>query len=125
MKKFATIISQVFEPMVLLPLVFIFYAEHLGVSSLEILLLIVLLVGPILGYRVWMQKKQGIDWDIKDRNKRGKPFMKLIMFSVLVSLALCIFEPRHCFYCFLFGLLVFLSLQPVVRKSQDIREGTH
>jgi membrane-associated phospholipid phosphatase len=100
--KIATFISKIFEPMILIPLAFILYATHAGVPFAETLLLFVTVLGPIAGYRVWMQKKQGIDWDIKDRAKRGKPFMKLIIFSILINIGIWILEPRLLSLCLLF-----------------------
>jgi membrane-associated phospholipid phosphatase len=93
MKQIATIISTILEPMILLPLVCILYASHVGVPLLVIFLWFVLILGPIVGHRLWLQK-QGIDWDIKDRKNRSKPFIKLIIFTFVMSIAMWIFEPR-------------------------------
>jgi hypothetical protein len=92
-RTIATIISTIFEPMILIPLAYILFAVRVGVPLLEIFILFVLFLGPVVSYRLWMQK-QGIDWDIKDRKKRNKPFFKLIIFTIVMSVIMWVIEPR-------------------------------
>jgi hypothetical protein len=93
-KKFATIISKVFEPAILLPLAFVACSIRIGVPLITSIFWLVIMFVPMLVYRLRLKNVQKIDWDIKNRSQRGKPLFLLFIFLVIVSGFVLIFEPR-------------------------------
>lgn len=92
-KKTATIISHVFEPLVLMTGIGILagFRAMLPPALLVqyMLFLFVLVIGPVVGFRIWFMRQQGMDWDMSNRKKRIKPlFIQILV--LLLDLALVI-----------------------------------
>lgn len=82
----ATLISRIFEPAILISIVFL-------VTTRSAFWLFVIM-GPILGYRLWLKRKQNLDWDITDRKKRVMPLLFLCIFLLSMTGVVRFFEPR-------------------------------
>lgn len=82
----ATLISRIFEPAILISIIFF-------VTTRSAFWLFVI-IGPILGYRLWLKRKQNLDWDITDRKKRVMPLLFLCIFLILINMLVRVFAPR-------------------------------
>lgn len=86
MNSFALFVSRLFEPAILISIVFL-------VTTRSVFWLFVIM-GPVLGYRLWLKKHEHLDWDITDRKKRVKPLFFLLLFLAIMNLFVWFFEPR-------------------------------
>lgn len=93
-RNVATIISRVFEPALTLTLTLFVGAIHLGLSFWNTCGWLLILVGPIICYRLWARFRLGLDWDIKDRKRRIKPFATLLILLFIDFALVRIWEPR-------------------------------
>src|SRR5947209_6682441 len=85
--QFATIISHIFEPMVVLTLIGILggvYAELSRANFGEYILVVLLfMVAPVIVFRIWYMKTKGADWDLADRKKRIVPVFSQVIAALL------------------------------------------
>jgi hypothetical protein len=83
MMTIATVISRVFEPMIVFAGIALLGALYAGLSGWSLILffiiLAVVMVGPIFAMRAWMLRQGHIkDWDIHARKQRVRPLLGLI-----------------------------------------------
>lgn len=90
----ATIVSRLFEPAILMAIIFLMGGLRLGVSFVEGLGWLAVVLVPTLSYRFWVKAKEHLDWDIKDRSRRIKPLIKLLIFFGSATVVVSIIEPR-------------------------------
>ena len=81
----ATIISRVFEPMIVLVVVSTVAGVHAGLSGsflwFYLLVLVGLLVAPVAVFRYWLVRSGTVkDWDMHTRRERIKPLLLLLLF---------------------------------------------
>lgn len=118
MLTFATLISRIFEPAILLSGALVACALRLGVSPFWAIMWLAILLVPTLAYRFWMKRREGLDWDIKDRKRRVKPMTLLLGYLTAVSALVWVFEPRllSLFALFSVWVLGFLAITAFVTK---------
>jgi membrane-associated phospholipid phosphatase len=75
MKKFATIITRIFDPFVMLAVVFIVLLSH---TSIFFSAFIGMVVVPLVLYAAAVQTKFVSDWDLRDRRERPKIIWPLV-----------------------------------------------
>jgi membrane-associated phospholipid phosphatase len=75
MNKFATIISRVFDPFIMLAVVFIVLLSH---SQIFFPAFIGMVVVPLALYAIAVQTKFVSDWDLRDRRERPKIIWPLV-----------------------------------------------
>ncbi len=85
---FATLISRIFEPMVVISVTTLIIAIVAGLSTLQLQLFIIVLfffmVLPAALVRYWLLKKKFVsDWDIRKRSQRLAPLLLLTGFTTL------------------------------------------
>ncbi len=84
---FSTIVSRVFEPVIVLPVLVAAAAAHAGLPDNRLLtfyvFFFVAILLPIVAFRLWLVKKRGIVWDIPKRRDRIVPFTALACYGVL------------------------------------------
>ncbi|MEK7119781.1 MAG: phosphatase PAP2 family protein [Patescibacteria group bacterium] len=102
MKKFATILSKIFDPMVGMAVVLLLALLRSGVSWAATFFWLFILIGPSIVMRVWAWLRHGLDWDIKDRRRRIVPFFILLVMIACDLVLLTLFAPVALFRLFLF-----------------------
>lgn len=84
---FATLISKIFEPYLVIVFLVFFGAVHSGLreTALVSFLLFFLSISvlPALGFRLWLVKTKGLHWDIPDRKKRIGPLAGLMVLTLI------------------------------------------
>lgn len=84
---FSTIVSRVFEPALVLPILIAIAAVHAGLAGNALrtfyVFFFVAILLPIVGFRLWLVKKRGVVWDIPRRRDRIFPFTALACYGVL------------------------------------------
>lgn len=86
MNSVALFVSRIFEPALLISIVFL-------VTTRSVFWLF-MVMGPVLGYRLWLKKREHLDWDITDRKKRVMPLLLLCFFLVLINMLVRVFSPQ-------------------------------
>lgn len=104
-RNFATIISRVFEPLVSMTFALILIPLQAGLSFWEILLWLTVFVVPPTLLRLWAKKVYGLDWDIKDRERRIIPLLTLLVLVVIDIVILLWFGPIALFELFILFLV--------------------
>lgn len=84
----ATLISHLFEPMLVLAVVSVAAGFHAGLPSTELTRYLYgvfgLMILPVLIIRWWLVvTKRVSDWDIRNRRQREKPLLILLAFTLL------------------------------------------
>lgn len=102
MKKFATILSKIFDPMVGMAVVLLLALLRSGVSWFIALLWLFILIGPPTIMRLQALQRVGLDWDIRDRRRRIVPLVILLTMIVCDLVFLKLFAPVALFRLFLF-----------------------
>lgn len=82
MKKFAKLISLLFEPIIVLSVLSFVGAARSGLRARELwtflFVALVVMVVPTFLFRVWLLKKRRVDWDIVERKNRIVPLFLLL-----------------------------------------------
>lgn len=84
---FATLISRIFEPIVVLFVLFIVSGFQVGLSEIEqtwFVAYITALFAMVGIIRLWMVRRWKLDWDIVERQKRIRPLL-IILVIVLMN----------------------------------------
>lgn len=125
-QKLATVISRVFEPAILLAGAFVACAVRLGVPLSWSIFWLTIMLGPMLVYRMWLKRRQHLDWDIKDRKKRVKPLSMLVGFLGIISMLIWFVEPRlfPLLALFVVWVIGFLGFTTWVTKISGHSGGT-
>ncbi len=84
----ATIVSRVFEPVVVLTIVTLLGAIHAGLSEVQLvrfaLVFLIGMVVPPVGLLIWKLKTREIsNWDVSRRKERVKPLMFLLLLIII------------------------------------------
>jgi hypothetical protein len=90
--KFATIVSRVFEPEIMLAVALFIYAIYRHIPLATAIVWVLVFILPPMMFRLWAKKAKGLDWDIHDRTKRTIPLLLLLGLIVVDVLLLWIFE---------------------------------
>lgn len=81
-----SLISKLFEPLVVLTVLAVVAAFHAGLSSSEIVgylfVITCFMIIPVIIFRIWYMKTHAADWDVRDRKKRIIPL--LLQMAVLI-----------------------------------------
>ena len=101
MKKFATILSKIFDPMVGMAVVLLLALLRSGVSWPITWIWLLVLVGPPIIARLKALRHHGLDWDIRDRRRRIVPFVILLAMIACDLVLLKLFAPAAIFRLFL------------------------
>ena len=84
MKHLARIISRIFEPLVILPIILVFAGVRAGLTEGSLLsfltIMAALFIVPVIVFRVWLVARFHLDWDISNRKKRIGPLIVLLLF---------------------------------------------
>lgn len=111
---FSTIVSRVFEPALVLPFLITVAAVHAGLAGDELrsfyLFFFVAILLPIVGFRLWLAKKQGIVWDIPRRRDRILPFTALACYGALGYVFVRFWQNAFLTHLFAVLLLWFVGL---------------
>lgn len=90
-KKTATLVSHIFEPLVVITVLGILAGFRAGLPTglreTYFLFLGLLVIAPIVGFRLWFMRQQGMDWDMSDRKSRIKPLLiqiVLLLFNLVL-----------------------------------------
>lgn len=83
MKTLSTVISRVFEPMIVLSALLVVAAIKEKIDWRFLLFALVFMVLPVVAMRVWFVRSRGLDWDIRDRSKRIAPLAVLVLIVTL------------------------------------------
>lgn len=81
----ATLISTLFEPMVMFILIALLGAVHAGLRPMQFVTFCIVLFGmvaPIVLFRMWYMRSHGADWDLSDRKKRVKPVLMQVAMTI-------------------------------------------
>ncbi len=115
---FATLLSIVFEPAILLAVSFLAVAVRGGLSFPIACVWMVGLMGPMVLYRLWAKKHHGLDWDMHKREDRIRPFLFLLGYLVIAGGVIWAVEPRllPLLSLFLFWTLGFFSITAMWTK---------
>lgn len=82
MQKFATFISKLFEPLLVLFAIMLAGGWHAGLTGTNFWVYIgyiLIFFGIIFALRMWLVRRYQLDWDISDRYKRIRPLIMIIM----------------------------------------------
>ncbi len=86
--RLATIISRVFEPLVVLAAVATLSGVKAGFVGTELVsyltILLIAFFVPVVGFRLWFVRVKNVDWDIRDRKKRLVPLLILLAFTAII-----------------------------------------
>lgn len=86
MNSIALLVSSVFEPMLVLPLMILFGGWHAGLrggSFITLVIYVLLFSGFVWMLRIVAVKKLKTNWDMSDRKKRIRALLPLVSFSVV------------------------------------------
>ncbi len=109
-KKFATIISRIFDPFVVTSIAFIFIFLHGGESLFVFGISFFLIIGiPVILMLIALRKKIVGNWDISERHERPKAFGVLIALEFLNFFLLRPIVSAQTLHTFLFILIVFIG----------------
>lgn len=83
MKRFALIISSLFEPMLIVYMLGLLGGWHARLSEIMLNIYVgslTLFVGLVIGLRLYFKRKDNTNWDISNRKKRFTPLLLLTLF---------------------------------------------
>ena len=114
MKKLATIISRIFEPMVVISVLTVVGALYAGLQGSQFwsffLVVLVLAVIPVTIFRVWLFNNRRVDWDIIDRRKRIVPLLLLLGVVAGNTWIVSLWQNREITYIFAIYLVWLVGL---------------
>ena len=91
MVTWATIVSRLFEPIVVLPIVSLLGAKHYGLTGPDftrfLIFLAAIIMIPLGLFRWWLYHHKDVTWDVPDRRKRIVPLMLLLVFLIVNNVA--------------------------------------
>lgn len=126
MKRIATIVSKILDPMIGLTIVIIIACLQSGLSGPATLVWSVVLVAPPTLLRLWARRTRGLDWDIKDRRSRIVPLVMLLGILVADIFLLSLFAPiglQRLFLFFFLWMAGFLAITTFITKISGHAAG--